>query len=98
MPQKTTAPFVLADALLAAFDTNDRINHYLLESLPEAAWRAEPPNGKGRDIASIVAAIGPLPEMASVTTTEVCRAPVADAVNVPCPSTGSLSPRSVKLM
>jgi uncharacterized damage-inducible protein DinB len=55
MPQKTTAPFVLADALLAAFDTSERINHYLLESLPEAAWRAEPPNGKGRDVAAIVA-------------------------------------------
>lgn len=55
MPRKTAAPFVLADALLAAFDTNDRINLYLLENLPEAAWRAEPPNGKGREVAAIVA-------------------------------------------
>lgn len=55
MPKKTSAPFVLADALLAAFDTNDRINHYLLENLPDAAWRAEPPGGKGRDVASIFA-------------------------------------------
>jgi uncharacterized damage-inducible protein DinB len=45
----------LSDALLSAFDINDRINHYLIESLPEAAWRAEPPEGKGRDVASIVA-------------------------------------------
>jgi len=55
MPSKTAKPFVLADAVLAAFDTNDRVNHYLLENLPAEAWRAEPPNGKGRDIASIVA-------------------------------------------
>ena len=55
MPAKTTKPFVLADALLAAFDTNDRINHYLIENLPAEAWRAEPPQNKGRTIAAIVA-------------------------------------------
>jgi uncharacterized damage-inducible protein DinB len=55
MPSKTAKPFVLADALLTAFDTNDRINHYLIESLPAESWRAGPPAGKGRDIASIVA-------------------------------------------
>jgi uncharacterized damage-inducible protein DinB len=55
MPSKTAPPFVLADALLAAFDTNDRINFYLIENLPAPAWSAEPPGGKGRDIASIVA-------------------------------------------
>jgi uncharacterized damage-inducible protein DinB len=53
MPQKP--PVALADALLTAFDTNDRINQYLIENLPAEAWRAEPPNGKGRDVASIVA-------------------------------------------
>jgi uncharacterized damage-inducible protein DinB len=55
MPSKTAKPFVLVDALLDAFDTNDRINHYLIDNLPAESWRAEPPNGKGRDIASIVA-------------------------------------------
>ena len=55
MPAKFAAPFVLADALIAAFDTNDRINHYLIENLPAAAWRAEPPQKKGREIAAIVA-------------------------------------------
>ena len=55
MPSKIAKPFVLSHALLAAFDTNDRINQYLIESLPAEAWRAEPPGGKGRDIASIVA-------------------------------------------
>ncbi len=55
MPRKTAAPFVLAEALLSAFDTNDRINQYLLDSLPVQAWRAEPPGKKGRDIAGVVA-------------------------------------------
>lgn len=55
MPKKAAAPFVLADALLSAFDTNDRINQYLLENLPAEAWRAEPPAGKGRDVAGVVA-------------------------------------------
>ena len=57
MSSKTAKPFVLTDALLAAFDTNERINQYLIENLPAEAWRAEPPGGKGRDIASIVAHI-----------------------------------------
>ena len=55
MARKTTAPFVLADALLSAFDTNDRINQYLLDSLPAEAWLAEPPGKKGRDVAGVVA-------------------------------------------
>lgn len=49
------SPFALGDALLASFDTNDRITRYLIDGLDDAAWRAEPPDGKGRDIASIVA-------------------------------------------
>lgn len=47
--------FVLVDALCDAFAINDRINRYLIESLDEAAWQAEPPGGKGRTIAAIVA-------------------------------------------
>ena len=54
MPKKSTAPFVLAEALLSAFDTNDRINQYLLENLTADAWRAEPPGKKGRDVAGVV--------------------------------------------
>ena len=42
-------------ALLNAFDVNDRINHYLIENLPPAAWTAKPPEGKGRTVAAIVA-------------------------------------------
>lgn len=55
MPAKSATPIVLADALLAAFDTNDRINQYLIENLPAEAWRAKPPQNKGREIAAIVA-------------------------------------------
>jgi uncharacterized damage-inducible protein DinB len=55
MPKKSTAPFVLADALLSAFDTNDRINQFLLDGLPAEAWRAEPLGRKGRDVAGVVA-------------------------------------------
>jgi uncharacterized damage-inducible protein DinB len=55
MPKKNTAPFVLSEALLSAFDTNDRINQYLLDSLPAKAWHAEPPGKKGRDVAGVVA-------------------------------------------
>jgi uncharacterized damage-inducible protein DinB len=54
---KTPAPFSLQESILHAFDTNDAINHYLLENLPAAAWRAEPPGGKGRTVAGIVAHI-----------------------------------------
>jgi len=52
------APFaghVPPGALLNAFDTNNRINHYLLENIPPGAWKAKPADGKGRTIAAIVA-------------------------------------------
>ncbi len=49
--------FLLSESLLTAFDTNDRINQYMIENLPAEAWRAEPPEGKGRTIAAIVAHI-----------------------------------------
>src|SRR5271169_4893511 len=52
---KTAAAFSLPQALLTSFDTNDRINQYMIENLPTEAWRAEPPQGKGRTIAAIVA-------------------------------------------
>ncbi len=51
---KAAAPFALPEGLLQAFETNERINQYLLENLPEQAWRAE---GKGRTVAAIVAHI-----------------------------------------
>jgi uncharacterized damage-inducible protein DinB len=54
MPKSAT-PFLLPEALLNAFETNERINQYLLENLSSEAWRADPPQGKGRHIAAIVA-------------------------------------------
>ena len=45
----------LPQALLNTFDTNDRINAYLIANLPAEAWRAKPGDGKGRTIAAIVA-------------------------------------------
>ena len=42
-------------ALLNAFNTNNRINQYLIDNLPPAAWKAKPPDGKGRTIAAMVA-------------------------------------------
>jgi uncharacterized damage-inducible protein DinB len=42
-------------ALLNAFNTNNRINQYLIDSLPAPAWYAPPQGGKGRSIPAIVA-------------------------------------------
>lgn len=50
-------PFVLVDALLEAYATNNRITIYLVENLDEKAWRAEPPEGKGRNIGAVAAHI-----------------------------------------
>jgi uncharacterized damage-inducible protein DinB len=55
MPKIVPAVFSLPESLLTAFDTNDRINQYMIENLPAEAWRAEPPGGKGRTIAAMVA-------------------------------------------
>jgi len=53
----SSVPFAaqLPGALLNAFQINDRINQYLIDNLPEAAWNAKPPDGKGRTIAAIAA-------------------------------------------
>ena len=56
-PMAKAAPvaFSLSQALLTSFDTNDLITQYMIENLPTDAWRAEPPEGKGRTVAAIVA-------------------------------------------
>jgi uncharacterized damage-inducible protein DinB len=41
--------------LLEAFENCCRVSEYLLQVLPTPIWRAEPPDGKGRSIAAIVA-------------------------------------------
>jgi uncharacterized damage-inducible protein DinB len=45
----------IAVSLLDAFNTNNRINQYLIDNLPPAAWKMKPADGKGRTIAAIVA-------------------------------------------
>jgi len=47
----------LPKALINAFDTNNRINQYLIDNLPPDAWKAKLPDGKGRTISAIVAHI-----------------------------------------
>ncbi len=42
-------------ALLNAFNTNNRINQFLIDNVPAPAWKAVPPGGKGRTISAIVA-------------------------------------------
>ena len=61
-PDPTVAPRAgpafgsqLPAALLNAFNTNNRINQYLIDSMTPAAWKAKPPDGKGRTISAIVA-------------------------------------------
>jgi len=57
MAKAASVEYALPAGLLTAFDTNDRINQYMIENLPAEAWRAEPPEGKGRTVAAIVAHI-----------------------------------------
>jgi uncharacterized damage-inducible protein DinB len=45
----------LPAALLNAFNANNRINLYLVDSIAPAAWKAKPADGKGRTISAIVA-------------------------------------------
>jgi uncharacterized damage-inducible protein DinB len=55
MPKAASAAFSLPQALLTSFDTNDRVNQYMIENLPAEACHAEPTGGKGRSVAAIVA-------------------------------------------
>jgi len=50
-------PFDPIESMLVAHATNNRINTFLIQNIPDAAWREKPPGGKGRDIASMVAHI-----------------------------------------
>ena len=45
----------LPAALLNAFETNNRINQYLIENVAPEAWKAKPPDGTGRTISAIAA-------------------------------------------
>lgn len=57
MKKPALKSFDPVQALLVAHATNDRINRYLIQNLPAAAWRAEPPGGKGRTVAAMFAHI-----------------------------------------
>lgn len=52
---KDAIPFRASTAVLEAFAINERINQFLLDNLAVEAWRADPPGGKGRTVAAIVA-------------------------------------------
>jgi uncharacterized damage-inducible protein DinB len=57
LPDVAAEPYAdqLPAALLNVFNTNNRINHYLIDNLPPAAWKAKTTDGKGRTIAAIIA-------------------------------------------
>ena len=48
-------PLKVEGELLEAFRHNGAVNEYLVSTLPSSLWRAEPPGGRGRSIAAIVA-------------------------------------------
>jgi uncharacterized damage-inducible protein DinB len=54
MPKAAPPPWSVPESLLKAFDTNERVNQFLLENLPLEAWRAAPPDSKGRNVSGIV--------------------------------------------
>jgi uncharacterized damage-inducible protein DinB len=54
MPKAAPPTWSVPESLVKAFETNERINQFLLENLSEEAWRAAPPDSKGRDVAGIV--------------------------------------------
>ena len=56
MPVEVTTGTLIAD-LLEAWRINDCIDSYLIDHVPEDAWAAKPPGGKGRSIAAILAHI-----------------------------------------
>jgi uncharacterized damage-inducible protein DinB len=48
-------PLEVEVELLEAFRHNGSVNEYLVSTLPPSLWRAEPPSGRGRSVAAIVA-------------------------------------------
>jgi len=48
-------PLKVEGELLEAFRHNGAVNEYPVSTLPSSLWRAEPPGGRGRSIAAIVA-------------------------------------------
>ncbi len=48
-------PLNIERELLEALEHCFRVSEYLVEVLPSSLWRVEPPDGKGRSVAAIVA-------------------------------------------
>ena len=48
-------PLEVEEELLEAFRRSGRVSEYLVRVLPVRIWRADPPGGRGRSIAAIVA-------------------------------------------
>jgi uncharacterized damage-inducible protein DinB len=48
-------PLEVERELLEAFRQSGLVNEFLVKALPPALWRSNPPNGRGRSIAAIVA-------------------------------------------
>ena len=48
-------PLDVVNELVEEFDHNARVSEYLVSVLPRRLWHADPPGGRGRDIAAIVA-------------------------------------------
>ncbi len=55
MPKPSAPNIDFKQALLESYAVNERINQYLLDNLDAAGWNADPPGGKGRTIAAVVA-------------------------------------------
>lgn len=72
---KARPPVDLGQAVVEAFATNERMNQFLLEHLDPRAWRAEPPGGKGRTIAAIVAHVHNVRHMWLVVAAKELEAP-----------------------
>ena len=48
-------PLSIPAELLEAFEHSGRVSEYLVSVIPDEVWRVEPPSGRGRSIAAIVA-------------------------------------------
>ena len=67
--------WVTAEYGMLPRSTNERMNQFMLGELDKRAWRAEPPGGKGRTIAAIVAHVHNVRHMWLVVSAKEIEAP-----------------------
>ena len=48
-------PLSIPAELLEAFEHSGGVSEYLVSVIPDEVWRVDPPSGRGRSIAAIVA-------------------------------------------